>query len=309
MRALPGEFMSLLSGPISLTRYNVISLPEELDFESAEFEEIMPSSEVRKRQGFLPMEPGAPYEIAGGKWAFRIRMDTRTPDSTRVRERLKSLLALEMEESGRPWVGSKKRKEMKNLAEEELLMETAPRTKIIEGCLDSKVIYVGSTTKADVGVAMELLRRIGVQGELKTPWADRQQADFDSDILEIFEPGASILGCRFLRELMGDNDLTFEPVSGNVRLKTREATVTINGAILTELYRLVERDAEVVSGKLLAADYALRLDGPTFQISGLRVTTGRHDSWIEQFDERMERIEDVFEKLEAKYDELFSNFG
>ena len=32
---------------------------------------------------------------------------------------------------------------------------------------------------------------------------------------------------------MGDNDLTFEPVAGNVRLKTREASVTISGAILT----------------------------------------------------------------------------
>ena len=119
--------MGLLTGSISISRFNVLAKPAELDFEPAAFREIMPGSQVRESVGFVPFEPEAPYEVGAQRWAFRVRIDRLKADPTGVRERLKQLVKTEMEQSGLPFVGSKKRKELRHLAEEELLVRAGAR--------------------------------------------------------------------------------------------------------------------------------------------------------------------------------------
>ena len=45
--------MGLLTGAVSVTRFNVVNKPDEIDFEQASFQEIPPGSEVRESQGFV----------------------------------------------------------------------------------------------------------------------------------------------------------------------------------------------------------------------------------------------------------------
>src|SRR5688500_11941065 len=107
--------MGLLRGSATVTRFQVVHVPPAPDFERARFEEIPPASEVRERIGFVPFEPGAPYEVGTRRFAFRVRIDRRKPDPTAVRERLADLVRTEMEASGRDWVGSKRKRELRQL--------------------------------------------------------------------------------------------------------------------------------------------------------------------------------------------------
>lgn len=295
--------MPLLSGSISVTRYNVVLLPEEPDFEKVAFHEIEPGSEVRDVAGFVPMEPGAPYQVGHKRFAFRARFDSLRAEPTAVKERLKELVVTELEMSGAPYVGPKKRKKLRELAEEELIHSATPRSKIVEAAIDGDVLYVATTAKSVLGRVTELLRRAGVVVEPKTPWLDRGDPDIESDIVETFEPGESVLGCRFLKALLGDRELMVEPENGLVRLKTAEARVTLSGAVRKELYRYVEEGAEILSAKLISADSVFTLDALPYRLSGLRVETHKHDHWHELLDERLERIAGVFEMLDGKYGE------
>lgn len=296
--------MGLLSGAVSVTRFNVPARPEEIDFEQAAFRAIAPGSEVRESVGFVPYEPGAEYEVGAGSWAFRVRIDKLRPDPTAVRERTKQLVAAELEASGDAYVHRRKRSELRQLAEEELIVEARPRSTIVECALVGKVLYVGTTAKNRLGQVITLLRRVGVTAEPKTPWVDRQEADVESDLVEMREPGESVLGCRFLRGLLGDKVLTFEPEAGRVVLQTVRARVSLAGEVLPDLLRYAERGAEILSAKLTTGEISFRLDGAAWKVSGLRVETERHDHWTEQLDERMEKIAAAFDLLEAKYDEV-----
>ena len=89
--------MGLLSGTVAVTRFNVVVPPEGPDFERARFWEIEPGSEVRERMGFVPFELDAPYEVAQGRYVFRVRVDRIRPDATAVKERLRELIKTEME--------------------------------------------------------------------------------------------------------------------------------------------------------------------------------------------------------------------
>ncbi|HEX2254577.1 MAG TPA: hypothetical protein VHQ65_15010 [Thermoanaerobaculia bacterium] len=297
--------MPLLSGTVSVTRYNVTARPAgPPPLDEVAFREIDPASEVRESVGLLPFEPEADYQVGHDRYAFRLRVDKRRPDPTAVRERVRQLVAVELETTGVPFVGPKKRRALRELAEEEILPDTSPRTSIVECVLDGHVLYVGSTAKNTLGQVLTLLRKVGVSADPKTPWLDRGEPQTESDLVEMREPGASVLGCRFLAGLVGDREITFEPESGSVRLRTPEARVTLVGAILSDLIRYTERGVEVLSGKLTTGEVAFRLDGPTWRISGLKVETGRHDHWWELLDERLEGIAAVFERLDAKYEEL-----
>ena len=97
--------MGLLSGAVAATRFGVVARPTEIDFDSAAFREITPGSEVRRRVGFLPFEPGAPYEVGAARFAFRVRVDTVKPDPTAVRERVRGLIQAELEATGSAFVG------------------------------------------------------------------------------------------------------------------------------------------------------------------------------------------------------------
>lgn len=297
--------MGLLTGAVAVSRFTISPVPEEIDFDSQRFREIEPGSEVRESIGFVPFEPEAPYEAATRRWFFRVRIDKVAPDPTAVKERVKEMIKAELDQ-GFDFVGPKKRKKMREMAEEELIFEARPRSKIIEACIDGDVLYIGSTSKSFLGRVTEMLRRLGVVAEFKTPWIDRGDDDIESPILEIYEPGEAVLGARFLRALMGDREIIFEPESGYVRLRTEEARITLGGAVLKDLHRYVERNAEILSAKMLMGDppSSFRLEATSFRVSALKIETSKHDHWTELLDERLEKIKEVFELLDKKYDEL-----
>lgn len=231
--------MGLLSSTVSITRFNVAVPPEGPDFERAQFWAIEPGSEVRERIGLIPFEIEAPYEAAQGRWAFRVRIDRIRPDATGANERLKELVKAEIEATGKPFVGSKTRKKLKELAEAELCSRQAPRTKIIECCIDGPILYVASTAKTWLGTVLTLLRQAGVEADFKAPWLDEApEADEASDVVIPKEPGQSVLGCRFLRALLEEPEVMVEPETGSVRLATREAKVSLTGAVLNEAFPL-----------------------------------------------------------------------
>ncbi len=296
--------MGLLSGAASVTRFNLPTRPQEIDFEPAAFRGIAPGSEVRESVGIVPFEPGEDYQVGAGRWAFRVRIDTLKPDPTMVKERVKQLVASEQEATGAPFVGPKKRRHLKNLAEEELIVQTAPRSKIIECAIDGDVAYAATTAKGRLGHVITQLRKVGVTAEPKAPWVDRQDPDPESDLVEMREPGESVLGCRFLNALVGDRLLAYEPEDGRVVLQTSQARVSLAGEVMPDLLRYVERGAEVLSAKLTTGEVTFRLDGPAWRVSSLRVETDKHEHWTSLLDERLEKISAVYELLDSKYADL-----
>ena len=297
--------MGLLSGSASISRFRVVSRPPQPDFDAARFTEIQPGSEVRERSGFVAMEPEAPYQVGHERFAFRVRQDQLKPDPTAVRERVKDLIRIELDTTGAGAVGPKKRKQLRELAEEELIVRSSPRSKIVEGLIDGETLYIASTAKSFLGTVLLLLRQVGVVVEPFAPWtADGSGEEVESELVEIREPGHSVLGCRFLKALLEDRELLVEPVSGSVRLQTREARVSLTGAVLPELLRYVEQEVEILSAKLTTGEITFRLDGPSFRVTGLAIETERHDHWTELLDERVEKISAAFELLDAKYSDL-----
>ena len=294
--------MALLSGSVSVTRFNVAPFPDEPDFEQESFVEIEPGAEVRERVGFVPMEPDADYQVGQRRFAFRVRIDTLKPDPTAVSERHKQLVKTELEATGAEFVGRNKRQELRQLAEEELLVRTAPTSKILECCLDGDVLYVASTAKGQLGQVMALLRKIGLVVEHKAPWIDRGDPELESEIVQTSDPGQSVLGCRFLKALVGDREVMIEGENGYVQLKTAETRITLVGSVLPDLHRYLKREAEILSAKIVTADASYRFDALSFRLSGLKVETGRHAHWTELLDERLERIAAAFEFLDAKYE-------
>jgi hypothetical protein len=297
--------MGLLTGPASITRFNVPTNPDEPAFEEAAFVEIAPGSEVRERTGFVPIEPEAPYEVGARRYAFRVRIDKLQPDPTAVAERLKQLIRTELDLTGATFVGAKQRRTLKQLAEEELILKATPRSKIIECCLDGELLYVASTAKAYLGHVTELLRKVGVVAEFKTPWLDRGDPDLESDFVTPKEPSESVLGCRFLKALVDDRQVMIEGEAGNVRLVTPEARINLAGAVLPDLHRYLDRGAEMLAAKIITADSHFRFEAMSYRVNGLRIETDRHDHWTELLDERLEKIAALFEMLDRKYEDLF----
>jgi hypothetical protein len=297
--------MGLLSGTVAVTRFNVAVSAEGPDFDRAPFWEIEPGSEVRERIGFVPFELEAPYLVAQGRYAFRVRIDRVRPDATAVKERLRELVKTEMEASGKPFVGPKTRRKLRDLAEAELAARQAPRSKIVECCIDGPLLYVASTAKTNLGLVMTLLRQAGVDGELKAPWLD-EAPDLDeaSDIVIPKEPGQSVLGCRFLRALLEEPDVMVEPEAGSVRLATREARVTLSGAVMNHLYRYLEEGAEVLAAKIFLGTTPFRFDALSYRLNGLKLEPLKNEHWTMDLDQRLEQIAAVFGALDEKYTAL-----
>jgi len=294
--------MGLLSGTVAVTRFNVVVPPEGPDFERARFWEIEPGSEVRERIGFVPFELEAPYETGKGRYAFRVRIDRVRPDATAVKERLRELIKAEIEATGRPFVGAKTRRKLRELAEAELAMRQAPRTRIIECCIDGTVLYVASTAKTYLGMVQTLLRQAGVEGELKAPWLDEApEAEELSDVVIPKEPGQSVLGCRFLRALLDEPEVMVEPETGSVRLATREARVSLTGSVLRDLFRYLEEGAEILSAKIHLGTVKLRFDALSYRLNGLKLDPVRNEHWTIGLDQRLEQIAGIFETLDGKY--------
>jgi hypothetical protein len=297
--------MGLLSGTVAVTRFNVVVPQEGPDFERARFWEIEPGSEVRERMGFVPFELDAPWEVAQGRYVFRMRIDRIRPDATAVKERLRELVKAEMEATGKTFVGPKTRKKLRELAEAESAMRQAPRTSIVECCIDGSILYVASTAKTYLGTVITLLRQAGVEGDFKAPWLDEApEADEMSDVVVPKEPGQSVLGCRFLRVLLEEPDVMVEPETGSVRLATREARVTLAGAVLNELFRYLEEGAEILSAKIHIGTIPLRFDALSYRLSGLKLEPVKNEHWTIDLDQRLEQIAGVFETLDTKYGAL-----
>jgi hypothetical protein len=294
--------MGILSGTVSVTRYNVAVPAEGPDFERGAFHEIEPGSEVRERAGFVPYELDAPYEVSKGRYAFRVRVDRLRPDATAVRERVRELVKAEMEATGAPFVGGKGRRRLRDLAEQELLRRQAPRTTIVECCIDGGLLYVGTTAKSWLGMVQTLLRQAGVAAELKAPWLDEApEADEASDVVLPSEPGESVLGCRFLKALLDEPEVMVEPEKGNVRLATREARITLTGGVLRELFRYLEEGAEILSAKLLLGPTPLRFDALSYRLQSVKLEPVRAEHWTIELDQRLEQLAAVWEQLDAKY--------
>jgi hypothetical protein len=294
--------MGILSGTVSVTRYNVAVPAAGPDFERGAFHEIEPGSEVRERAGFVPYELDAPYEVSKGRYAFRVRVDRLRPDATAVRERVRELVKAEIEATGAPFVGGKGRRRLRDLAEQELLRRQAPRTTIVECCIDGGLLYVGTTAKSWLGMVQTLLRQAGVAAELKAPWLDEApEADEASDVVLPSEPGESVLGCRFLRALLDEPEVMVEPEKGNVRLATREARITLTGGVLRELFRYLEEGAEILSAKLLLGPTALRFDALSYRLQSVKLEPVRAEHWTIELDQRLEQLAAVWEQLDAKY--------
>jgi len=293
--------MGLLSGSISVIRCNVVRMPEELDFEAAPFRAIQPGSQVTERIGFVPFEPDAPYQIGQHQWAFRVRIDRLRPDPTAVNERLKELVKSERDATGAPYVGAARRRKLRTLAQEELLATASPRSRLIECCIDGTTLTVGTTANASIGLVLALLREIEVICDFKAPWLDDNETQVHSTMVDAGESWQSILGCRFLRALLEDPDILLEPESGHVRLQTRDATVSLSGAVLNDLHRLLEAGAELLSAKLVTGSSSFRFDALNYRLTGLRVETEPHDGWIENLDARLSEIAEVWDLLDGKY--------
>jgi hypothetical protein len=294
--------MGLLSATVAVTRFNVVVPPEGPDFERARFWEIEPGSEVRERMGFVPFELDAPWEVAQGRYVFRLRIDRIRPDATAVKERLRELVKAEMEATGKVFVGPKTRKKLRDLAEAESAMRQAPRTRIVECCIDGPILYVLSTAKTYLGTVVTLLRQAGVEGDFKAPWLDEApEAEEMSDVVIPKEPGQSVLGCRFLRALLEEPDVMVEPETGSVRLATREARVTLAGAVLNELFRYLEEGAEILSAKIFVGAIPFRFDALSYRLSGVKLEPVKNEHWTIDVDQRLEQIAGVFEALDGKY--------
>ena len=294
--------MGLLSGSISVTRFNVVVPPDGPDFERIQFWAIDPNSEVRERIGVIPFEIDAPYEVGQGRYAFRVRIDRIRADATAVKERLKELIKAEMEATGRPFVGAKTRKKLRELAEAELCSGQTPRTRILECCIDGTILYVASTAKSHLGTVLTLLRQAGVEADFKSPWLDQApEVDEASDIVIPKEPGESVLGCRFVKALLEEPEVMVEPETGSIRLATREAKVSLTGAVLHDLFRFLEEGAEILSAKIHVGTHLMRFDALSYRVNGLKLEPVRNEHWAVDLDQRLEQIAGVFETLDGKY--------
>lgn len=298
--------MGLITGSASVTRCIATSRPDTLDFDEFSFEEILPGSSVRERVGFLPFEPGAQYQIGQHRWAFRVRIDTLKPDTTAVQEYLKELIRAEKEATGTPFVNPRKKRTLKQLAEEELLLKATPRSRVIECCLDDHTVWIGTTAKTHIGTVLGQLYQMGVVSDFSTPWMNEGEDGPISEIIDVSEPWQSVLGCRFLRLLLEDSEVAVEPESGAVRLATRDARITLTGAVMTDLLRYVERGAEILSAKMATAEATFRFDPLNYRLGSLRVETEGHEHWEEILDERLEKIAAVHDLLDQKFATLRS---
>lgn len=299
--------MGLISGSAACTRFNVIAMQhDELNFDLIPFRPIQPQSNLREQEGFIPFEPDEPFEIGARRWAFRVRIDKVTFDSTLVGEMVKRMVKEETEAVGPP--SPKKRRQFRQDAEDALMAHPVPRVKVIECVLEESVLYVGSTSKGHLGTVLELLKRIGVEAEVKTPWLDAGQEEEFSEIIELKEPGQSVHGSRFLKALLNDPDVLVEPEKGSVKLMSKDgAKLSLAGPVLNELDRCLEQEAMPLNAKLLMNEFSFSFDALSYRINGLKLDTFKNKHWTEALDERLDKIKELYAWLDEKYQATMLN--
>ena len=295
--------MGFLTGGLSCTRFNVVTLPESVDFEQAAFQAIQPGSNIMESSGFIAFELDEPFEFGKNRYAFRVRIDKINVDATLVKERLRELIKTELDRGEH--IGAKKKKKLKELATDEILSQSQPRSKVIEGVIDQGLLYVGSTSKSHLGLVLALLQKVGVEVEYKTPWLDAGLEEELSEIVDLKEPGQSLYGCQFLKALINDGEFFAEPERGSVKLATNtNAKVTLSGEVLGELDRYIEDGAEILAAKMLFNEIPFTFDGLAYRLNGLKLETIKESHWTEVLDARLELLAGVWEKLDEKYDTL-----
>ncbi len=292
--------MALISGSVACTRFSVVAAPEEIDFDSVRFRALQPGSILRESSGFVPYEPEEPYLIANRMWAFRIRCDQKKVDANQLKERVRELVKVEMQEVGPP--SMKKIQELRKLAEEELLERQSSSTKIIECVLDDHTLYVGTVAQSNLGLVSALLLKVGVQLEFKTPWIDAGLESQSADHIDYQDPSQSVIGCHFLNALLNDPDVFPEVERGQAKLITASGTtVTLKGTIQSDLDRFLDEGSDLINLKLLYEDTLFTLDGLSFRISGLKINPYKSDHWTGKLQSRLDRIREVWEAMDQKF--------
>ncbi len=295
--------MGFLSGNIACTRFNIVSKADELDFEKSAFHLIQRGSNITESSGFVSFEIEEPYQISNERFAFRVRIDKINVDSTMVKERLRELIKADLDMGNK--LGPKAKKKLKEMAEEEILSQSAPRSKVIEGVIDGEILYVGSTSKSLIGTVLALLQTISVEVEYKTPWLDAGLDEEPGELVDLKEPGQSIYGCQFLKVLLDAEDVQVEPEKGSVKLvASNHAKVTLAGEVLGELDRYIEEGAELLAAKLLLGEIPLTFDGLAYRINGVKLDSIRADHWTQILDERLDLLIGVWEQLDKEYANL-----
>lgn len=301
--------MGLLTGSIAVTRFAARKTAAP-DFEAAAFREILPGSEVREANGFVPFELDAPYEVGHEFFAFRVRMDRLRPDPTAVKERIRQLIKTELELTGAPFVGPKKRKELRFLAEQELIVRSAPRSSIVECALDGGVLYIGSTAKNAVGMVRVLLAKAGVDTAPNTPWFKLGLPEVMSELVEVKDQAESVYGCQFLKALIAEGEFLPEPEAGRIRIALRGAKASLTGEVMADLHRYLERadsgeqECEILSAKMLAGELAFNLEATGFRLSGIKLPAPKTGHWTNDLLARIEAIAGLYESLERKFERL-----
>ncbi len=293
--------MGLLSGAVSISRFNVTRRPPEPDFDAARFEEIEPSSELESR-GVIPFAPGADYRVGDNRWAFRVRIDRLRPDATRLRERFRELIQDEID-AGAETIAPKLRRELRQTAKEEVLATAAVSTRILECCLDDDVLYVVATAKAPLVVVAGELERIGIEIAAKAPWVRRGE-EVESGVDLVALPAQSAVGFEMMRELLGDTVLDIEPDRGRVKLQSRDTQITLAGMVIHDLLHFLEQEADILAARMVTEDATFDFDVVNFRVTNLRIATEPTEDWKEQLNGRLERIAEIFEILDMKYYEL-----
>lgn len=295
--------MGLLTGPVSCVRFNVTAMPEELDFGLVPFHAIQPGSSLRERAGFVPFQVEGDFLFSHDRWAFRVRIDKVMIDNTTLKERLRELIKVEEEAVGPP--SPAQRRKLRQLAEDEQTQNPATRSKIIECVMDRSQLLVGSTSKTHIGTVLELLKRIGVEVDFKTPWLDEGQEEPPSDIVDLKEPGQSLWGCHFLRKLINDPDIMVEPEKGSVRLVTSEgAKVSLTGPVVGEVEHYLDSGCEIVAAKLMFQKFQFTLDGLSYRLAGLKLDNFKSLHWVEALENRLELLQETWQMLDEKYAKL-----
>lgn len=295
--------MGFLSGNIACTRFNIVSKPDEINFEPGAFRMIQPGSNFLESSGFVSFEIDEPFQVSASRFAFRVRIDKINVDSTAVKERTRELIKLELDRGEH--VGQKKKKYLRDLAFQEMLSQSTPRSKVIEAVIDGQLLYIGSTSKGHLGTVISLLQKIGVEVEFKTPWLDKGWEEEPNDVVDMKEPGQSIFGCRFLKALLNEEEVFVEPEKGSIKLATpTNAKVTLTGEVLGELDRYLDEGAELLTAKLLLEEKPMTFDGCAYRINSLKLESLKADHWTEVLDARLEMLAAVWDLLDEKFDVL-----
>lgn len=295
--------MSLLSGPVSVTRLRVVSAPPSVDFEQRGFRAIAPGSELRQSVGFVPFaeaEPGDYALFAPGSCAFRVRVDTLRPDPVLLKDRYQQLLATERANSGDGFVSAKVRRRLKSLAHDELIVAANPSVRVTEAVILGGVLWLGSTADGTVGLVQSLLRDVGVV------------TDYGPSPIEDGVPYDLGAGAKFLAamvEAYGDPGapLTIEPVSGAVKLAKGgdECVATLSGELLPDLIAMLDRGYEMVSASLMLDETPLRLDAQRWAVTGLKLQPVEGEDWRNVLEARVQAIAEVFERLDGVWSTVF----